>query len=667
MMFLNNTRAALAITVSLVAGSALLFRAGNGTTPKPAAARSVQIRANALDTMFIVRSWGIAGTLQPLPEWFRGNRVQAHTRLNVRWADRPEFVGAAARLKSVGISVMTRHVKSADESPMWRDRVFISPPEAGIDRQDINAVVAKARSTNSLARALDAAEKAGVEVLAYYWHMSDAAVSRRNPEWICRDAADRPQADARDGAFLDLTSPYREVVLQRLLDLAEMGVGGFYFDADHMPYNGCWGTPLAAEFTRATGQAAPRRANFNDPVYRGFLGFQAYRTAETFAYLQSRVQQKYPNVVFTVSTSSLPALGNPQVTTDLARIVGAPKTEFLASLRPRSTRSVFDRNSNLPEPPADDRIAFGWIMLRDAADGRPFHSWESGFKSTAALMAYTSAVLAYGGIANLDVKEPSLGSARTSDARNELAALREAAALGNAVSPHLAAARPLRWVAIHWSELARARRGEDLDAAWRETIWPALGAFSEFERRGMPVGVVNDRQLHLGELDGYGVLFLPTPRELTPQQNEMVRRFRGRGGIVIEQVDAWKWDESSAPPPSFVSRIAQLQAIAPVRLVTPSENVHVVSYTDARDRTLIAVARDFSWVEAEAERRGSRRASGSKTPRPPTRLEVVLRRATAPRRVFVAVSGAQMSVTRGNGEYGIALPASTAMALIVIE
>jgi hypothetical protein len=669
MMFLNNSRAALAITVSVVAGSALLFRAGNGPVPKEAAAHSVeQRRANPLDTMFIVRSWSIQGGPRALPEWFRGNRVQAHTRLSVRGMDEPQFSGAAAELKALGISVMTRHVKSGDESPWWRDRALPTPPEAGAARGDVAALVVRARASNALANALAASEEAGVKVLAYYWHMSDAAVARRNPEWVCRDAIGRVQEDARDGVFLDLTSGYREIILERLLELAALGADGFYFDADHMPHDGCFGTRLAADFTRLTGKPAPRRPNFIDPVYRGFLGYQGYRTAETFAYLQNAVQQKYPNTVFTVSMSSLPALGNPQATTDLARIVGAPKVEFMSALRPRSTRGVFDRNPQLPEPPAGVRIAFGWLMLRDAANGRPFHSWESTIESEAALMAYAGAVLAYGGIANINVSDAALGSSHSAAARRELAGLRDAARLGAAVSPYLASARPQRWAAVHWSELARGRRGGDLDAAWRETIWPALGAFAEMEKHGVPVGVVNDRQLDLGELDGYRVLFLPTPDELTPRQSAAVREFRARGGVVIEQGDAWKWDRPNGVAPApFIARLEDQLGSAPVRFASNIDNVHAVTYTDAANRTLVAVAKDFSWVEATRTNRGSRRGSGPKTPAAPQRVDLVITRATAPRRAFDAVSGAPLTVTRGSGEFRISLPPSSEMALVVIE
>ena len=669
MMFLNNSRAALLITVSVVAGSALLFRGANGRAAKEAEARPApHLRANALDTMFIVRSWGIQGAPRPLPDWFRGNRVQAHTRLSVRGADQPAFNDAAAQLKALGISVMTRHVKSGDESPWWRDRALQGAPEAGAARADVAALVGRARANNSLANAFAASDRAGMKVLAYYWHMSDAAVARRHPEWVCRDAAGRLQEDARDGVFLDLTSAYRDIILQRLLELAALGADGFYFDADHMPHDGCFGTQLAADFTRVTGEAAPRRPNFDDALYRGFLGYQGFRTAETFAYLQNGVQQKYPGVVFTVSMSSLPALGNPQATTDLARIVGAPKTEFMSALRPRSTRSVFDRNPNLAEPPAAARIAFGWLMLRDAANGRPFHSWESTIESAPALMAYVGAVLAYGGIANVNVSEPSLAASRSAGARRELDGLRDAARLGAAVSPYLSSARPVRWAAVHWSELARARRGADLDAAWRETIWPALGAFAEIEKHGVPVGVVNDRQLDLGELDGYRVLFLATPDELTPRQSAAVRQFRARGGVVIEQSDAWKWDRpNGAAPAPFITRLVGQQGSAPVRFAAPIDNVHAVTYTDAANRTLVAVAKDFSWVEATRENRGSRRGSGSRTAAAVQRIDLVIKRATAPRRVFDAVSGAALTVTRGNGEFRISLPASSAMALVVIE
>ncbi len=156
-----------------------------------------------------------------LPSWFDGNRVQAHTRLSFDQGssviDTPGYIDAAATFKSFGAEAFVRHVKSRDEDPWWR----IQPPYLPSNRNIVKEMI-------------DATHAEGMHMIAYYYDSINTNVAAAHPEWVCKDLKGNPQSSM----MLDLTSPYRDIVLQDLRDLAAMGADGIYFDADHMPGEG---------------------------------------------------------------------------------------------------------------------------------------------------------------------------------------------------------------------------------------------------------------------------------------------------------------------------------------------------------------------------------------------------------------------------------------------
>ncbi len=311
-----------------------------------------------------------------------------------------------------------------------------------------------------------------------------------------------------------MTGPYRELVLQRLLDLAAMGADGLFFDFRHLPPRGCWDTALARRLAARTG-APPPAPDDCDPLYQQFLDFKAEQIEETFVYWRDQVKARIPERSLHRQHDDRSGLDGPR--NDDAAGAASP-TQRRTSTGTRSdsnfSKQVFGESDSerpcetpyvLRKPEDHVRQALGWTVLRDAADGRPPHIWARGVPNSEHAQAFAGSLLTFGSIANMDVLEYHLTEKTEGEAipqgKTPPDALKDAFALGNAVSPHLAGTQPLRWAAVHFGERSRNERGGDFRAAWRETLWPVVGAYQVLTEDGVPVGIVNDQQLEHGELD----------------------------------------------------------------------------------------------------------------------------------------------------------------------
>jgi hypothetical protein len=522
-----------------------------------------------------------------LPAWFDANRVQGHTRLGLsRYGDTPQFANAGAAFAALGAGAFTRHVKSRDDDPWWPSEEPVGPFD----------------SDNLVKDFIDEAHAAGLKIVAYYWHMSEATFANLRPEWVCkkRDGVTPISGPRRSGLLLDITGPYGEVVLTRLRELAIMGADGFFFDFRHLPPRGCWETALAQDWEARTGERPPRPEDAN-PDYRAFLDFKAQRIEETFIHWRDVVKAEHPDVVFIVSTTTIPALTDREMTTRLARVADSAKNEYLHAVNPNFNKKVFD-DPTLNRPATHVRQALGWTVLRDASGGRPPHIWAAGVPNDEHARAFAASLITFGCVANMDVHEVTLGGSEDTPAgKTPRAALEAAFKLGCDASPHLAGTEPVRWAAVHFSERIRNERGADYSAAWREVLWPLVGTFQVLAEDGLPVGVVNDHQLEEDELEGYRLLVLPNEDELTEGEQRVVTRFQRRGGAVIANEAAWQWsdrDGNAAAAAAFREAIAPHVAGAPLQVagVGGRTRRYAVAYRD-HDRLVVAVTNDFSWVQ----------------------------------------------------------------------
>ena len=592
----------------------------------------------------------VAGSL---PAWFTANRVHGHTRLTLsRWHDTKEFNAAAEGFKSLGARAFTRHAKSRDEDPWWPTG---EPPGPNVVQEFI-----------------DSAHAEGLKIFTYYWHMSQKSLEDPHPEYVCRKLDGTPIEAAGRGVYLDLTGPYREVVLTHLRELAAMGADGLFFDFRHLPPRGCWGSALAAAWQAQTG-APPPSPDDADLLYQQFLDFKAEKIEETFVYWRDQIKAVHPNVLFIVSTTTVPALTDREMTTRLARLADSAKNEYRHALRADFSKHVFDE-SDLRKPEDHVRQALGWTVLRDAADGRPPHIWAPGLPNSEHAQAFAGSLLTFGCIANMDVHEHSLVGGEDIPHKTPRDALEDAFALGNAASPPLAGTQPLRWAAVHFGERSRNARGGDFRAAWQEVLWPLVGAYQALTEDGVPVGIVNDQQLEHGELDGYRLLVLPNPNELNVAQRRAIVAFRKRGGAVVENDPAWPWsdpNEGDAAAAAFRAAVAGYIKAAPLRVTGGPMGRYAVAYYSP-ERLVVAVTNDFSWVQihwaADAVNAKAPAAAGVRVAWRKVRgfLQGPDSLGRLPLRAVEAISGKTLSIEESASTYRVGLPRFSFMALLVV-
>jgi hypothetical protein len=586
-----------------------------------------------------------------LPAWFTKNRVHGHTRLTLsRWHDTPYFHRAPAGFKSFGAHAFTRHVKTGDDDPWWPSG---QPP-----------------GPNVVKAFIDRAHDEGLRIFAYYWHMSQKSEADAHPDWICKEFDGTPISSGR-GLHLDITGQYREVVLTHLRELAAMGADGLFFDARHLPPRGCWETALAHAWETQTG-APPPSIDYSNVVYRRFLDFKAEKIAETFIYWRDQVKAEHPNIVFIVSTTTIPALTDREMTTRLARLADSAKNEYRHALSRIYSKRVFD-DVDLKRPNDHVRQALGWTVLRDAADGRPPHIWARGLPNSDHAQAFAGSLLTFGCIANMDVYEGNVGGGgRVPAGKTPVAALKDAFALGNAASPHMAKTQLLKWAAVHFSERIRNARCNNFRAAWQDVLWPLVGAYQVLTEDGAPVGIVNDDQLEHGGLNGYRLVVLPNPNELSTGQAHAVAQFRLNGGSVIENNPAWPWSDPNsgeAAATAFRTVIQGHTRAAPVRVTGGPKGRYGVAY-HSNGRLVVAVTNDFSWVQirwtantinpappaATGVRVTWRKGQGlPQVPNPPGQLRAV-----------EAITGRELSVEESASAYTVSLPRFRFMALLVV-
>lgn len=565
--------------------------------------------------------------------WTSSHRVHAHTRLWKVLAGTPEFGLEVQGLSELGATSFSRHVKTGAEDPWWPSAVpVVEGAPALEDEPDLVQPIALR------------AEAADMPFLAYYWHLADARLAALHPEWVCRDL-DGAATDSGRGEQLDLTGPYGAVLGQRLRELGERGARGVFLDSHHMPETGCFGTELEAAYL-ATGGERPSTAAASDPAHRRYLDHQAAALEEAFGRLRAEVCPAHDGFAFLLSAWTLPALYPSHTRATLLAQADSAKTEWRHPLREDWSGGAF--GADLIAPSDTARLTFAWALLRDAAHGpRTFHVYAPGFPNEAHARGFVAATTAFGGVPILDVAETLIledtGAGATKTTRPDLTAAMQ---FGQRISAAMAGAVPERWAAVHFAEAARDAR-PSAEAAWREVLWPAVGAADALASRGVPVAVLDDSSLDDAGLRDLEVLVLPTPSELTMAQAEAVARFEARGRTVLRDVATLPWGEAGEDAASlFLASIERLLAEAAIALVDPSEDVRLVAHRTPAGSLLLAIVNGVAWVQPHGSRLPVPADELRPAPLPASsRIELLGDFTTATQ----LVGGATLSLTTGAG------------------
>jgi hypothetical protein len=689
---MNRSTAICPLVVELVERSQLAHAVFDSTREETTAGRSgCDTRADAI----AIGAEGGRSVAARLPSWFYANRVQGHTRLILGeyvprrpryWYGTPEFDFAARGFGQLGAGAFTRHVKSADEDPWWPTELPLDDdglPHSSRPR-DVNGVTLQP-GKNVAKEVIEEAHAEGLKMIAYYWDASEATLAAANPDWVCKEP-DKTVINSPRGPALDLTGPYREVVLARLLELAEMGADGFFFDNLHLPRAGCWHTALEAAWVAETGDPVapppPKRREDPSPRYLEFLDFRALKIVETFTYWRDAVKAQYPNVVFVISVDDFASLMNRGVTTRLVAVADSAKNEFWQVFHPGVDHRVFAKNAGvLVPPPGHVRQSLSWTALRDSSRGRPPHIWHPGVPSAEQAVALAGSLLTFGAIANMDAYEGSLITQKDRRGKTPVDGLKKAFSLGKVVSPRLAGTTPLRWAAVHFSERIRNGRGFDYLAMWQQVLWPLVGPYQVLTEDGLPVGIVNDGQLNFAGLVGYRLLVLPNPHELNAIELSAMVAFKARGGAVIANDPAWAWSDPAGADAAAAAFRAALQphlASAPLQVTGGPPGRYAVSYTKRGPRLVVAATNDFGWVQFSTINKPIPKSEVNPAPPPASGVQVRWRKGQGlpeavgrkprlfPPQAIEVVSGATLPVHSDRNGYWVDLPDFQHMALLAV-
>jgi len=609
-----------------------------------------------------------------LPKWYDEIRVCAHTRLGPPMRTRPFFFNIGQAVASLGFKEFSRHIKSGGEGAWWPSKV--------------GAVEDWAKDRNVAKELIDDAHKNGLRFLAYNRHMEDTYMAEQHPDWVCVGPDAKPRSTRR-GLNMCFNSPYVDYLIQRQLELVDLGVDGFFYDEVHMPNSCCWCRFCKEKFKAETGLDHPQAIDPADPIYRKLIEFNNATIERAFLRIRRALHARNPEVMLLIGSNLYPSLSDPHLCNRLFRIADAMKTEFSLPARPGSNR-IFTQDPTLKPIPRDVRIGMGYALARDATDGRPPHVWCHGLTDSASACFATAGMIAHGCVANLDNQENGIPDP-----------VRFAAAvtLGNRVAPAFAGARPINWAAVHYSELARNRHLPDESAAWKQAIYPSVGAYMTLSRSRLPVRIVTDSQMEEGALEGFKVLFLPTPKDLTDGTRRQVEKFETAGGRVIEQQPGWAWHDPNGGQEKamaeFRKTIASDSAQAPVQALGGAETMHCEVFTTAdRQRLTVALVNDFSWVATgnqgnedqagEAKAKGKTAKAGAKTasqtriedeeanaakgrPGPCQGVRVLLRGSAPPKRITNLVDGRTLTARASAGTLEISLPDFPILAVLQIE
>jgi Hypothetical glycosyl hydrolase 6 len=579
-----------------------------------------------------------------LPDWYDGARVQGHTRLPLRYLaiDSNLFYHAGASFKKMGAHVFTRWIKGSAEGAWWPSKVGAIAPEAA-DKNIAKLII-------------DEAHQQGLRIIAYHRHMEDDAMAEQHPDWVCKDV-NGAEIKTRRGVNMSFSSPYVDFYMQRGIELLKLGVDGFYFDDTHQPPTGDFSDFAKNAYKQETGYAAPNRVAPRDANYQRYIDFQNRVIARTFMKWRKAFKAVKPDMVMLINANRWNSFGSRHLNEYVFEAADSVKTEYNVGSR-KGNNMIVARSRDMQPVENGIRTVLAWIVARDAADGRPPHIWTAGLTDESSAIAAASAVMAIGGIANLDVGEKDLPQM----------SFQSSFALGDLASPTLAGSKPLKWLGIVYSESARDRSATNEVNQWHEVYYPVYGAFRAAFRGRIPCGIVFDRNLDAENLNGVKVLYVPNPDALSDRQNSAIRTFERAGGKVIRQKPGWDWAGESADGTTNQQFLRTVTAAAtpPIEVTGGPRDMITGFFTKGGD-TIVTIAGDGSWVKTGGEEADNEIEKSASSPSGPISGVQVTVNGPKPSKVVDVITGRSLAIKPTSGGFRVAVPDITQLAVLDIQ
>lgn len=464
-----------------------------------------------------------------------------------RWKWGDGFWFAEQAMRTLGLNKITRMVKAHTNrfSSLWPSDAVES-----LMGERIHASVEDSVTTMG-----QQADHHGLNFIAYYKDLGDVDIAEKFPEWVCKN----PDGSPIHGQFtyLDFNSGWRDVVLQQMFELAERGVTATYLDSIHTPGWGCFGSSTENEFISRTSLEPPMAtANAhwsNHPNWIRYMDVQHELTSQTIDYWSSEIKKVYPDFSLIVGTAYLSGLTSFVSGHKIASVSDVIKTEFDHGRAKGLRHKVFEKDqlddANLAVPSTSTLMVLAHIVPAQMSKTELFNSWAYGFTDQDQLRGFIHTVLAMGGIPDVFVPEQYLASdfnemhyTPVYQTQTPYDALKAEIKSASSITVALEDKKPVRFAGVYFDEDARTSYGLDYERAWRETIWPSVGAMEQFILAGFPVTALN-RENILAKSQNLKLIYIPTAISELPLDIQIALYFfEQQGGSIIGRDQTIHWD-----------------------------------------------------------------------------------------------------------------------------
>ena len=295
------------------------------------------------------------------------------------------------------------------------------------------------------------------------------------------------------GIWLCVNSPYRNVVINRVQELAGHAGAGIHFDYKHNPPAGCYCTWCEAKWEAQTGQ------DFTFITQEELWDFYVQSVKDYFVDLTEAARAVNPEFIIGVKAAEFAAIWRRALRTANAAAADIFMLEFAQGIKHPVYANCGDP-PGLPlyEPSWSTKWAVAWGLTRDATYGRPPKIAVDNLAGLDAeqTFALTGAALTFGATALLVY--PDLTNPATA------AQVLSAHLLGAALARTIGHTRPVRWVGILFPESALVYRNwnrsgnpsnQAMQIIYREIFSPIFGAVEVFRENGAPYGFISEEQL----------------------------------------------------------------------------------------------------------------------------------------------------------------------------
>lgn len=389
----------------------------------------------------------------------------------------------------------------------------------------------------------------GIRYIPYYWAQREpAALGVAHPDWRSVNSKGKPTS------YFCFNTAYRDLVRSRIVELVkEVGTDGIFFDMFHARGDECYCGACNEKFRALSGQEPPVKEDFDSLLWQQWVDFKYRSIEEAMRDFNRAIKAANPEAALVVNSWNAWVYRNPHNIRNSIRVA-----ECVDGML-EETGWYDSVDASFFAFPALHNF-MSWHLGGLCKDKRAF-MWSSPSYLRTAPVNYVEAATRV-----LTIMTNSAVPAQSVPGRDVMArymadiAERDSFVRGDRLYP---------WCGMVVSEKTELWYGRD-DPKNRY-LKGVYGAFQTMMERHLPVSLVTDRELELGKLDGYKVLFLPNCAAMSDPEMETVRRFVHDGGGLVATYETSLYDGHARTREAFgladVLGVTKLDALDTHRLV----------------------------------------------------------------------------------------------------